>query len=78
MKISVRLLVHLRQYCPENTIDTFDVSCNKGAIVSSFLKLLNIPASEQTVILVNGRHSEKDTKLSDGDLVTIYPPVAGG
>ena len=59
LKIYARRRVHLWQYCSENTIDTFEVSCDKGSIVSSFVERLNNPASEQTVIKVNGRHSEK-------------------
>ena len=32
------------------------------------------------IILVNGRHIQfiKDLKLKDGDVIAIFPPIAGG
>ena len=33
---------------------------------------------EATVILVNGKNAGKRSKLSDGDMVVLMSPVAGG
>ncbi len=30
------------------------------------------------ILLVNGFHEDVDYKLQDGDLVSLFPPVAGG
>jgi molybdopterin converting factor small subunit len=39
---------------------------------------LEIPSSVKRVILVNGYHGKEDTVLTDGDTVTLFPPMAGG
>lgn len=30
------------------------------------------------VVIINGKAGKKNTKLNDGDVVTLLPPVAGG
>jgi molybdopterin converting factor small subunit len=78
MKILVKLFVTFRQYCPEGVDNTFEIDCDSEQTVGSFVELLNIPSSEQKVVLVNGHHSDENTKLFSGDTVTLYPPIAGG
>jgi molybdopterin converting factor small subunit len=42
------------------------------------LNLFEIPFKKVKIILVNGRASMLDYKLSDGDSLAIFPAIAGG
>lgn len=46
--------------------------------IASLLKTLDIPESEAAIILINGFHSKVDSPVKDGDVVSFFPPVAGG
>lgn len=39
---------------------------------------LGIPGDLARVVLVNGRDAAPGDRLSPGDIVTIFPPLAGG
>ena len=39
---------------------------------------LGIPGDLARVVLVNGRDVEPRDRLGPGDIVTIFPPLAGG
>lgn len=42
------------------------------------LNKLQIDESEIAVFLVNGRNKDLDEPLKDGDVVALFPPIAGG
>ncbi|HZK09946.1 MAG TPA: MoaD/ThiS family protein [Clostridia bacterium] len=42
------------------------------------LKHLEIEQKKVAILLVNGFHSKFDHPLKEGDIVAIFPPVAGG
>lgn len=44
----------------------------------SILSLLNIPAGDVAIFLINGIHSKPYQSVKDGDVVAIFPPVGGG
>jgi sulfur carrier protein len=46
--------------------------------IQDILLRLNIPDEIPKIILVNGIHGKKDQILKDGDVVSVFPPVAGG
>jgi molybdopterin converting factor small subunit len=39
---------------------------------------LGTPAAVEAVLLVNGRRADAATRLSEGDDVTLFPPMEGG
>ena len=45
---------------------------------AELLAYLNIPAEEVAIILINGFHSKVSDPVKDGDLVSFFPPCAGG
>ncbi len=74
MKITVKLFATLRtgrfkaesrEYAP-------------GTTVAGVARELNIPREELALILINGRSAEPDSELSDGDTLSLFPPVGGG
>jgi molybdopterin converting factor small subunit len=79
MEIEVKLFATLQDYLPRRS-DRF--SCKMvwdgQARVKDILSKLNIPDEIPKIILVNGVHGKQDQMLKDGDVVSIFPPVAGG
>jgi molybdopterin converting factor small subunit len=45
-----------------------------GQVVAS----LRIPVDLETLRVVNGHDAELDQILEDGDVLSIFPPLAGG
>ncbi len=42
------------------------------------LEYLNISPSDVAIFLINGRHSKVTSKVENGDILAIFPPVGGG
>ena len=72
--IEVRLFATFRQ--GREKIYRFDAS--EYETVSDILRKLDIPEKEVAILLVNGFHSKPDVKVKDGDILSFFPPVAGG
>ena len=49
-----------------------------GATVGDLVQMLAIPDDLPRITLVNGRNAELDQRLLSGDVVTLFPPLAGG
>ena len=45
---------------------------------AEILSFLGIPSDEIAILLINGFHSKADAQLKDGDMVSFFPPCAGG
>lgn len=41
-------------------------------------RLYGIPMEEVAIFLVNGRHSDLQKPVKDGDILALFPPVGGG
>lgn len=77
MKIELNLFSLLRKYSPrDETI--FELELSAGSTTGQLLETLEIPSKVDLVILVNGRQAQRETRLADGDKVTLFPPMAGG
>ena len=79
MDIEVKLFATLRDFLPQGS-DRF--SCRMGidghTRVKDIVERLKIPEDIPKIILVNGIHGRMDQVLKEGDVVSIFPPVAGG
>ena len=49
-----------------------------GALVGDLVRVLGIPSELSRIVLVNGHDVEDDASLRSGDVVDIFPPLAGG
>jgi molybdopterin converting factor small subunit len=80
MQVELRLLGGMRSYLREedrgrgfSRLDVADeVTC------AGLMELTGIDKTRTLVVLVNGRHAEPDRKLAQGDVIAVFPPVAGG
>ncbi len=80
MQVELRLLASMRRRLPEKDRDrgktVFDMS--DGTTCRDLLVKADIWGRSTLVVLVNGRYAAPDRELSGGDVVTVFPPVAGG
>ena len=77
MKIQVHLFANLVKYAPDGR-NAFSVELKPGACVKDLIVQLGIPPDVRKIIIINGRHSNEDTVLNEGDEVTFMTPVEGG
>ncbi|MDK2918704.1 MAG: hypothetical protein PWQ37_1437 [Candidatus Petromonas sp.] len=74
MDIEVRLFATLRKGRWKKNIISYSHEVTPRDIIND----INIKEEEVAILLINGRSEELDTKLNDGDIVSIFPPVGGG
>lgn len=83
MNVRVKLYAMLSKYLPDSAVkNEADLSVGDGENVQAVLSGLNLPEEMCHLVLVNGTYlspSERSGhKLSEGDHVAVWPPVAGG
>ncbi|MBI4531808.1 MAG: MoaD/ThiS family protein [Candidatus Latescibacteria bacterium] len=83
MKVEVRLFAYFDRYLPsggEGKRAVLDLP--ESARASTVIQRLGIPEDEGDytpyVLLVNGVQAHPCVRLSEGDVVSIFPPLAGG
>ncbi len=79
MEIEVKLFATLRDYLPKGS-NRFSckLEVDSQTRVQDIMLKLKIPEEMPKIILVNGIHGKKDQILEEGDVLSIFPPVAGG
>jgi len=79
MDIEVKLFATLRDYLPKGSSRfSCRMEVDGRTRVQDILERLRIPEETPTIILINGVHGKKDQLLKDGDVLSVFPPVAGG
>lgn len=83
MNVRVKLYAMLAKYLPAGAAkNQVDLPVIDGADVQTVLSNLNLPDEMCHLVLVNGSYlspSERSGhKLSEGDHLAVWPPVAGG
>lgn len=74
MKVEVRLFAYFRTNRQKKQILTL----KEGATIQDVINLLGIDQEDISILLLNGRDGSADRKLSDGDVIAMFPPVGGG
>ena len=79
MRVEVRLFATLAPFLPPGSRDgAGTVDLEPGATVLRLVERLAIPSEMSRIVLVNGREAEDDERLEAGDIVDMFPPLAGG
>jgi molybdopterin converting factor small subunit len=84
VKIEVRLFANLREKLPDTLRGRATLELVDGAKLQDLLDSLEIEPRMAQMVLVNGVQAPRDPaarealRLSAGDSVAIFPPVAGG
>ena len=74
--ITIKLFANLRELGPAKSIEKLQ----KDTTVQFIIDKYHLPFNEmKLIILINGRpHTPHDRILRDGDILSIFPPLAGG
>ncbi|MHA1106634.1 MAG: MoaD/ThiS family protein [Promethearchaeota archaeon] len=74
--VTIKLFANLREIGPAKSIEKFRKNTNVQIILDKY----HLPYNEmKLIILVNGKpHITPDYILRDGDVLAIFPPLAGG
>jgi len=79
MEIEVKLFATLRDYLPKGSSRfSCKMKMEGSPRVQDILSRLKIPEEIPKIILINGVHAKREQILNDGDVLSIFPPVAGG
>lgn len=84
MEIHVRLFAGLRDCLPKEVRGAATIELAQGASVVDVIEHFDIERRLAQMVLVNGiqisrKFEEREARqLTDGDTVSIFPPVAGG
>jgi molybdopterin converting factor small subunit len=79
VKAEVRLFASLSEYLPpgsQHGAAILDVP--EGSTVSSVARALGIPDEMPSLVLVNERDADLGHRLEPGDVLTMFPALAGG
>ncbi len=79
MRVEVRLFATLAAFLPPGGRDgAAELEIPDGSTVTEVTSRLGIPPDLARVVLVNGRDIGSEAALTPRDVVTIFPPLAGG
>lgn len=84
MRITFKLFASLTDYLPpesrQSNIVELDVAAD--ASISQIIEPFGLPAKMVHLVLVNGSYVEPERRLThtlrEGDVLAIWPPIAGG
>ena len=79
MRVEVRLFATLARYLPPDQREgSAVVEIPDGSTVADVAHALGIPGTASRIVLVNDREADEDQPLRTGDVITLFPPLAGG
>jgi molybdopterin converting factor small subunit len=79
VRVEVRLFATFASYLPPGSGGgAAMIEMPAGSTVDDVAARLGIPSGLQRIVLVNGYDAGPDRCLSAGDIVTLFPPLAGG
>lgn len=79
MKVEIRLFATFRDFLPPgSTMFSFTKVLEAGTTVREAIEALKLPEHVPKIIILNGIHAEPDRALQEGDVLSLFPPIAGG
>ena len=83
MRITFKLFASLAEYLPPSAVrNAIEVDVADGSSLNAILDSFHVPREMAHLVLVNGVYAdfeERDTlTVQDGDVLAVWPPVAGG
>ena len=79
MKVEVQLFATLQPYLPPDAAgDHAFLELPDGSTVAQVQAALHIPDDFSCLTVVNGHDASPDQVLTPGDVVAMFPPLAGG
>lgn len=79
MRVEVRLFATLERYLPADADgDRVMLDLPEHGTVADAMARLRVPTDLPVLAVVNGLEADRDTRLRTGDVVAMFPPLAGG
>lgn len=84
MKITFKLFATLTDYLPPaaRRSNQIELDIEPTATIQQIIEPFGMPPKLVHLVLVNGKYIEPDLRLSttlrEGDVLAIWPPIAGG
>ncbi len=77
MNITLKLYTILREYIPKDYNGGLLTVADNSRVLD-VMKMLKIPDILPKIILINGDQKKPESELTDGDELSIFPPISGG
>lgn len=77
MKVRVDFQSYLDQYSP-NGQNVFTYEAPEGSTIGDLLRKFDVPPDMSAVIAVGDNAADTTHVLSEGEQITVIPPVSGG
>jgi len=84
MKITFKLFASLTDYLPPQArySNVLELDIAPSASISQIIEPYGLPPKLVHLVLINGKYIEPDKRLTqtlvEGDVLAIWPPIAGG
>lgn len=79
MAVNVFLSTTLRECVPGyRPVDGLTIDLAGPATVRELAERIGLPLAEIKIVMINGRQSNLDAPVHDGDRVGVFPAVGGG
>ena len=84
MKITFKLFASLTDYLPVEAryTNVIELDIAPNATISQIIEPFGMPPKLVHLVLINGKYIEPDKRLTqtlvEGDVLAIWPPIAGG
>ena len=84
MKITFKLFASLTDYLPAQAryTNVLELDIAPDASISQIIEPYGLPPKLVHLVLINGKYIEPDKRLTQtlvaGDVLAIWPPIAGG
>ena len=82
MNITFKLFATLSDYLPGNAVqNAVRLEVERDTAANDLLARYGVPRQQVQLVLLNGVYvaeAERDRPLADGDVLAVWPPVAGG
>jgi len=79
MRIGIKVFATLTKYFPSIPLgQVIEVELDDGDTLGDLLKKIGIPEHEVKIALRNGKPCALSQVLAEGDILSLFPSVAGG
>jgi len=76
--VTVKLFAALKKFLPAGSENGVVLELSVGSTVQDAIDALSIPSDHAGMLVCKDEYIEADSRLSNGQELSIFPPLAGG